>query len=150
MPNTTDPKLIDEVIAFQHEWAATIGREFSKGNWEIGKQFYNDPDDLRHFDLQHGELDGPAFFDYMRQVAPFYGEQQIEFSDFVVHGEGDTAFVSMIQTFSGVDSEGRDFTFRFRATNGMRRIDGRWRIVHEHLSFPVDMETRQADLQSRR
>ena len=29
----------------------------------------------------------------------------------------------------------------WRATQGFRRIDGRWQIVHEHSSVPFDMKS---------
>ena len=29
----------------------------------------------------------------------------------------------------------------WRATQGFRRIDGKWRIVHEHSSAPFDMKS---------
>ncbi len=33
-----------------------------------------------------------------------------------------------------------------RATLGCRRIDGTWRVVHDHESVPFDPETGQAQL----
>jgi ketosteroid isomerase-like protein len=33
----------------------------------------------------------------------------------------------------------------FRLTMGFRKVDGRWRIVHEHHSFPAVLSARSAD-----
>ena len=41
----------------------------------------------------------------------------------------------------------RDFTNR--ATSWLKKIDGKWYILVEHNSFPVDLITRQADLLSK-
>jgi len=34
----------------------------------------------------------------------------------------------------------RQFSFWFRSTLGLRRLDGEWRIVHEHTSTPFHMD----------
>ena len=36
-----------------------------------------------------------------------------------------------------------------RVTDIWRKLDGRWRVIHEHCSFPVDVMTGKADLQSK-
>jgi len=36
-----------------------------------------------------------------------------------------------------------------RVTDVYRKIDGKWLIVHEHVSVPVDIKTGQGDLQSK-
>jgi ketosteroid isomerase-like protein len=36
-----------------------------------------------------------------------------------------------------------------RVTDVFRKLDGHWRIVQEHVSFPVDVSTGKADLLSR-
>jgi ketosteroid isomerase-like protein len=33
-----------------------------------------------------------------------------------------------------------------RSTLGFRKIDGRWRVAHQHVSVPFDMESGQAKL----
>jgi hypothetical protein len=35
-----------------------------------------------------------------------------------------------------------------RVTNGYRKIDGNWLIVHSHVSVPVDLATGKPDLSS--
>jgi ketosteroid isomerase-like protein len=37
------------------------------------------------------------------------------------------------------DHKHNDFWIRFTA--GFKKVDGTWKIVHEHDSFPIDMET---------
>ena len=59
----------------------------------------------------------------------------------VVVADGDVAFVhclrQMTATPLGADEP---FTLWMRATYGLRRIDGRWTIVHEHESTPFYMD----------
>jgi ketosteroid isomerase-like protein len=33
-----------------------------------------------------------------------------------------------------------------RATVGFRKIDGKWMIIHEHFSVPINMETFEGEL----
>jgi uncharacterized protein (TIGR02246 family) len=59
-------------------------------------------------------------------------DEQLGFAHYVVHMVGTTA-------------SGRVDEMNFRLTSCARNIDGRWLIVHEHVSFPVDLATGKAD-----
>jgi hypothetical protein len=37
----------------------------------------------------------------------------------------------------------------FRVSDGYKKINGKWMIVEEHLSFPVDIASGKADLSSK-
>jgi ketosteroid isomerase-like protein len=53
----------------------------------------------------------------------------------------DVAFATSIDSMSAVPkgmTEG--FTLWFRVTLGLRRIDGRWLITHQHESVPFEMD----------
>ena len=50
---------------------------------------------------------------------------------------------------SQTGSDGKTTEVVFRSTNGLRKINGRWLIVHEHVSVPVDGVTGQADFLSK-
>ena len=55
--------------------------------------------------------------------------------------DGDVAFATSIDRLSAVPrgaSEG--FSLWFRVTLGLRRIDGRWLVTHEHESVPFEMD----------
>lgn len=48
-----------------------------------------------------------------------------------------------------VDADGKEHASWMRATVGFRKLNGQWRIAHEHFSAPFDMESGKAlfDLQ---
>ncbi len=46
--------------------------------------------------------------------------------------------------------QGGRFDATLRVTDVFRKIDGKWLIVQEHLSAPVDPFTGKADLKSKR
>lgn len=61
----------------------------------------------------------------------------------------DAAYSWAIMSAGGTMSNGQKMDITIRSTDVWRKIDGAWKIVHEHNSFPTDMKTGQADMQSR-
>lgn len=57
--------------------------------------------------------------------------------DLAVTVGGDVAFTTALERMS--DPAG-SFTLWFRVTLGLRRVDGRWLIAHEHASTPFHMD----------
>ena len=60
------------------------------------------------------------------------------------------SFVSSLQHNYGTDPKGKSFEFMIRVTDCFRKVNGKWKIVHQHVSFPIEsMETGKADFQSK-
>ena len=54
---------------------------------------------------------------------------------------GDVAFATSIDSMTAVPRGATEpFTLWYRATLGLRRVDGRWLITHEHNSVPFLMD----------
>jgi uncharacterized protein (TIGR02246 family) len=49
----------------------------------------------------------------------------------------DVAFATAIGNCVNIDSKGQREPLQFRLTMGLRKIDGRWRVMHEHHSLPA-------------
>lgn len=64
--------------------------------------------------------------------------------DVQVTAEGDLGFCSFVYHVGGTLKSGDEVDMWVRATLGCRRIEGRWRIVHDHESVPFDPATGQA------
>ena len=64
--------------------------------------------------------------------------------DVRVSAEGDLGFCSFLYHVGGTLKTGDGVNMWVRATLCCRRIDGRWRIVHDHESVPFDPATGQA------
>jgi ketosteroid isomerase-like protein len=47
------------------------------------------------------------------------------------------------------DKDGKKVEIAVRVTDGFQKIDGKWLIVHEHVSVPIDLNTGMADLASK-
>lgn len=61
----------------------------------------------------------------------------------IVAGQ-DVAFIHALERLSGTTKSGQKSDVWVRATSGLQKIHGRWFIVHDHVSVPVDFETGKA------
>ncbi len=82
-------------------------------------------------------------------LAMFQGPLNAEMSDLSVTANGRLGFGHNIQHFSGTDKNGKPIDLTFRVSDGYRKINGKWMIVEEHISFPVDIASGKADFSSK-
>lgn len=50
----------------------------------------------------------------------------------------DVAFAAALMRCAGTEKNGKRISLAFRLTIGLRKIDNRWTIVHEHHSVPAE------------
>ena len=60
-----------------------------------------------------------------------------DFHDVQVTCGQDVGFVTAVGRCVNIDTTGKREPLEFRLTMGLRKIDGRWRIMHEHHSLPA-------------
>jgi ketosteroid isomerase-like protein len=82
-------------------------------------------------------------------LALFQGPLKTEMSDLSVTTNGKLGFGHNIQRFSGTGKDGKPLDLTFRVSDGYKKINGKWMIVEEHISFPVDVATGKGDLSSK-
>ena len=70
----------------------------------------------------------------------FRGPVGYEIRDLCITTGDDVAFCRSLNRISGMRTDGEDTNVWVRATVGLRKIDGKWSIVHEHLSVPFYMD----------
>jgi ketosteroid isomerase-like protein len=56
------------------------------------------------------------------------------------------AYSEAIYYAAGTMKDGRVFRFRARSTDIWKKVDGTWRVMHEHNSVPVDVMAGTAEL----
>lgn len=83
---------------------------------------------------------------YEEFFAMFSGPLEIELRDLRIVASGDAAFLHCFDRMSGTLQGGERFDLWLRVTSGLRRIDGEWRIIHDHVSVPTRFETGSAAL----
>lgn len=72
--------------------------------------------------------------------ATWEGLIDIEVKDLWIMAEGEIAMATSLNRMTGVKTDGETVDLWYRATLGLRKIDGRWMIVHEHESVPFYMD----------
>ena len=72
-----------------------------------------------------------------------------EASDWKVETEGNLAYGHGIFRTTGQDKDGKPLDLTVRVTDVYKKINGKWLVVHEHVSWPVDLETGKPDFSSK-
>ncbi|MGA8385567.1 MAG: nuclear transport factor 2 family protein [Candidatus Cybelea sp.] len=85
--------------------------------------------------------DWKGFFDSIK------GNPTFSISELSVTISGDVAYTHSIQSFSG--NMGTLHALAVRVTDALRKINGKWLIVQEHVSVPVNFTTLKPDFMSR-
>ena len=70
----------------------------------------------------------------------FRGPVGYEVHDLSITTGDDVAFCRSLNRISGTRTDGEETDVWVRATVGLRRIDGRWQVTHEHSSVPFYMD----------
>ncbi|MBM2616713.1 nuclear transport factor 2 family protein [Actinoplanes sp. LDG1-06] len=101
-------------------------------------------DEVRTFDLAPplgSRVDGNDPAPTERWLATFEAPPRREVTQLEITVDGDVAFATSYDSMSATPRGTTDaFTLWYRVTLGLRRIDGRWLVVHEHESVPFLMD----------
>ncbi len=111
--------------------------------------FYATGDDVVAYDvvppLQYRGADAYQK-DYEEFMSQFDGPIEVEYRDMRVVAGHDVGFVHALERFTGKMKNGQPFELWLRATSGVKKMNGHWLIVHDHISVPADFETGKAAL----
>ena len=77
------------------------------------------------------------------------GPIAIENSDMNVASDDAMAFATYIAYMTGKGKDGNPIDVTMRITDVLRKSSGKWLIVHEHVSVPVDLASGKADFSSK-
>ncbi len=84
--------------------------------------------------------------DYEEFLAQYDGPIEVEFRDLRIVAGDNVAFVHSLERISGTLKNRQRSDLWLRVTSGLRKAKGKWLIVHDHVSVPVNMETAKAAL----
>jgi ketosteroid isomerase-like protein len=76
--------------------------------------------------------------DWQDYLALFKGPIKFTISDLSVMSDGKIGYGHSIQQVSGTGTDGTPMNMVARVTDVYRKIDGKWLIVQEHVSVPID------------
>lgn len=69
---------------------------------------------------------------------------RFEMRDLTVVADDKLGFAHYLSHFTGKEADGKDIDVWARATDCYRKIGGKWLVVHEHMSVPIDMDENKA------
>ena len=144
-----DPKA--EVEAIERKLMWLYSNDLPRHVNEIMEYFDDTPEMLQFDVMSPREFKGAAFRKHFDDLAATFSSSiKVDIIDMQTHADNHLAFVSSLQRNYGTDPKGKPFEFTIRVTDCFRKVNGKWKIVHQHVSFPIDsMESGKADFQSK-
>lgn len=122
------------VRAFNHKDVDAVMRGYAPGNALFVFDFVGPP----------STYEGKAAYrkDWVDFFASFKGPLRFAISDLDVTVSGDVGWGRSLQHFVGTDAaSGKKVDIVARVTDVYRKINGRWLVVQEHVSVPLDLKT---------
>ena len=98
------------------------------------------PESVRFYLAPPLKADLPLKENAEKWFATFRGPIGYEIRDLKISASGEVAFAHSLNRVSGTKLDGTPVNLWFRETLGLRKIDGHWRIAHEHESVPFLMD----------
>ena len=112
---------------------------------------YDTSNDLVVYDLMTPrEFDGgdAVKADFQNGFSAFKNAK-VEFINLHVITDGKMGVAESVQHMTATSNDGKPIDMIFRVTDVWRKEKDGWRIIHSHISLPVDMASGKADMQSK-
>ena len=122
-------------------------RAFEARDLEAIMKMYAPGDELVSYDVVPPlQYKGYAAYkkDYAEFLGMFDGSPKVEILDISVVADKNLAYAHGSERLWGTLKGGQKFDAKVRWTDVFRKIDGKWKVVHEHISVPVDFATGKA------
>ena len=137
VPARAQSKDEQAIRALEDQFAAAVTAK----DLDAIMKFYDPGNELFVFDVgvprQH-----VGWEDYKKDwhdfLAMMPGPIKFTVSDLSVTTDGKIAYGHSIQSLSGTGTDGSPMDMTVRVTDVYRKIDGKWLIVQEHVSVPID------------
>jgi ketosteroid isomerase-like protein len=84
--------------------------------------------------------------DWQGVLAAFPGAVHADVADWTIDTEGNLAYAHGTARMTGPGADGKIMDETVRITDVYRKIGGKWLVVHEHVSIPVDPVTNKPDM----
>jgi uncharacterized protein (TIGR02246 family) len=142
------PTDVDAINASVHRLADAVDAKNVNGIMK----YYAPDENLVVFDVvPPRQYVGAAAFrkDWEETLANYPSGVHMEVTDWKVETDGDFAYGYGFVRLTGPSKDGKPQDSTVRVTDVYKKINGEWLVVHEHVSFPVDPATGQADMQSK-
>ena len=71
------------------------------------------------------------------------------FTELKVETDGKFGYARSVQHFTAKTADGKPVDITFRQTDVLKKENGQWKIIHQHISVPVDIKTGKGDMASK-
>ena len=82
-------------------------------------------------------------------LATYPAAVHAELVDWKAEADGSLGYGHGIFHITGPDKDGKPLDMTLRVTDIFKKRDGKWLVIHEHVSWPVDLATGAADTTSK-
>ena len=133
-----------EISDLEHKIATvTTGDEAMK--------YYDNGDDVVVFDAMGPPREFAGHKAVHDHADEFSGWKvvKVDFVELQVVSDGKLALARSVQHVTSKDPNGKPFDATFRVTDVWRKANGQWKLIHTHVSVPVDLKTGKADMASK-
>jgi uncharacterized protein (TIGR02246 family) len=123
-----------DILALIERWAAAVrkqDRAAIRADHDIDMLMFDVPPPFLSRGLDAYMATWEMFFSSVEKPVAF------DFRDIEITAGEDVAFATAVGNCVNIDSNGQREPLQFRLTMGLRKIDGRWRVMHEHHSLPA-------------
>lgn len=124
-----------EIRALIERWAKAVrdeNRAAIRADHDPGILMFDVPPPFLSRGLEAYMATWETFFASVEKPVAF------DFRDVEVTAGADVAFATAVGSCVAIDPKGRREPLQFRLTMGLRKIEGRWRVMHEHHSLPAE------------
>ena len=146
MPTTTPDNLEGQVRECLNKWTRALHGK------DLGALMALYAPDTVAFDLMPpSQVDASH---YRKNLERWLGSMsspiEYEIHDLRIVAAGDVAFSHNLGHVKATRTNGEKADYWVRTTVGFRKHEGRWLVVHDHVSMPFDMDTGKAIRELRR
>ncbi len=129
----------DQIHALFDEWKANLKRK------DFDALIKDYASDFRCFDVM-AQVEGPeAYKALWEKCAPYFNEPVPEYKDMKLEISGDMALMTSLTRMTGMNlppemANSPMAKSWLRCTIVYQKIEGAWKVLHEHVSYPTDCE----------
>jgi uncharacterized protein (TIGR02246 family) len=124
-----------EILALIERWTAAVrseNRDAIRQDHDADMLMFDVPPPFLSRGLDAYMATWELFFSSVEKPIAF------DFHDIEITAAEDVAFATATGNCVNIDSKGNREPLQFRLTMGLRKIEGQWRVMHEHHSLPAE------------
>ena len=114
-------------------------------------KYWDNSNDVVVFDVMGPPREFVGYKAVCNHVGEFSGYKNVksEFLELQVISDGKLALARSVQHYTAKDQNGKQGEVTYRQTDVWRKTNGQWKLIHQHVSYPIDVKTGKADMGSK-